>query len=717
MDEPDRLQQFSDYLERRAPGRRTTILYLSDVRQFRTIIHKPWREITMQDIDTFVDQQRQSGLQPATVKRRVAALRVFFDFLVEETGDLHWANPVRFKRHAGKQPRYLPRDLKDEAVAQVWEVIASPRDRAWFVLLWRTGMRVGELVNLKQDDVLSAPTNERPARLCVMGKGQKERIVLLSADGYEVLSTWLAQRPSSASSHIFLNDRGQPLSVSGIEWLLNRYGEEAGVSLTPHQLRHTFARQAIEAGMPITSLGKLLGHTDVTTTQIYTAGADPQLAAAYQQAMSRLSSAVSEPNPPATASNPAVSEPNPPATASNPAASEPNPSATASNPAASESNLPVTATNPTASSPAISAMDTSILPQVAPSLPDWDTWGTQLPPAVRQASLDFVRSRLSDWKPLRQRDRVLHVLGELRRFWDWLAKHRPDFSLTDVHLDDLLTYRDERTALGRSPNTPDSTLSYVVSLLHQQADRGQTIDPSVFRLRPISRSDSLPRHLTDTEYSRLEQWVRQQMVADQASTRLAIACYFVLAHSGLRANECVDLQYRDCDLSSRRLLIRQAKGRRDRVAYLSDTACFAIRRYLDGRTRQPTAPLFTHPDGRPISYHWLRECIAQLGDLAQVSGVSPHRLRHTLATNLLNAGLDITYIQKLLGHQHLSTTMIYARVLDTTLEAQYRQTMAQIQQQLPPLSTAPLADTPSLSRQMASGQSLSTQDNNQNNSV
>lgn len=675
MDEPDRLQQFSNYLERRAPGRRTTILYVSDVRQFSAVISKPWREITMQDIDTFVDQQRQAGLSPATVKRRVAALRVFFDFLAEETGDLQWANPVRFKRHAGKQPRRLPRDLKNDAVAQVWAAISNARDRAWFVLLWRAGLRVGELVSLKLADVLSAPTDEQPARLRVMGKGQKERIVLLTADGYSVLSAWLAQRPTSACTNIFLNDRGQPLSVSGIEWLLHRYGQEAGVSLTPHQLRHTFARQVTEAGMPITSLGKLLGHAQVTTTQIYTAGADPQLAEAYQQAMSRVPSAAPAPN------------------------------------------LVASESNPTASEPVGLVMDPTIPPFVSPPLPDWAAWGPHLPPDVRQASLDFVRSRLSDWKPQRQRGRALHVLGELRRFWDWLAQRHPDFSLADVQLSDLLTYRSERIAHGRVANTPDSTLSYVVSLLHHQADRGQTIDASVFRLHPLPRPDSLPRHLSDTENQRLEQLVSQHLATDEVANRLANACFFVLAHSGLRASECIELQFQDCDLSGRRLLIRQGKGLRDRIAYLSDTACIAIQRYLGGRSRLPTAPFFTHPDGRPISYQWLRTSIGKLGDLAQVPGVTPHRLRHTLATRLLNTGLDITHIQKLLGHQHLDTTMIYARVLDTTLEAQYRRAMAQIEQQLPPLSKTSLADAPALSRQIVPSQSSPTQNNQFDNSV
>lgn len=668
MDEPERLEQFAQYLERRAPGRRTTVLYVSDVRQFAAVIGKPWRKIAMQDIDAFVDQQRQAGLSAATVKRRVAALKVFFDFLAEETGDLSWANPVRFKRHAGKQPRRLPRDLKNDAVAQVWAVIRSPRDRAWFALLWRAGLRVGELVGLRLDDLLAAPTDTQPARLRVLGKGQKERVVLLTADAYAVLSAWLGERPVSASAHLFLNERGQPLTVSGIEWLLRQYGQQAGVPLTPHQLRHTFARQVTEAGLPITSLSKLLGHAQITTTQIYTAGADPQLAQAYQQAMAHVGPVAPPP----------------------------------------ESSAPPPGSQP---------VDTSIAVATPAALPDWAAWGAHLTPAVRSASLDFVRRRLPLWKPQRQRHRALQVLGELRRFWDWLAGQRPGFTLAQIQLNDLLAYRSARIASGCTVRTPDVTLSYVVALLREQTEGGQAIDASVFRLRPLPRPASLPRHLSESERQALERGMRQRLTTDAASQRLENACYFILAHAGLRAGECIDLQFQDLDLSGRRLLIRQGKGLSDRVVYLSDTTCAAIQHYLAGWARLPTAPLFTHPDGRPISYEWLWACIGRLGDAAGVPGITPHRLRHTLATHLLNVGMDITQIQKLLGHQHLDTTLIYARVLDTTLETQYRRAMTEIERQCLPLSDTPVAVDWPIGSQQPLCQPAATQNNQLDNSV
>ena len=242
MEMNESLVKFEQYLQRRFPGRRTAKDYVSDLRQFQAFNPKALREVKMQDIDAFVDQQRKQGLKTTTVNRRVAALKTFFDFLAEESGDLSWPNPVRFKRHAGKRERRLPRDLPDAQIEQVWGAIRSARDRAWFGLMLRGGLRVGEVVGLKLGDLLSTPQGEQPARLRVTGKGQKERVVCLSADAYALLADWLAERGESAVERIFLNDKGQGLSASGIEWLLHGYGQAVGIALTPHQLRHTYGR-------------------------------------------------------------------------------------------------------------------------------------------------------------------------------------------------------------------------------------------------------------------------------------------------------------------------------------------------------------------------------------------------------------------------------------------------------------------------------------------
>lgn len=650
MNHDEAIAEFERYLRRRFPGRRTAVDYVSDVRLFARQCAKPWRDVLMTDVDAFVDQQRQAGRRPATVKRRVAALKTFFDFLAEATGELAWPNPVRFKRHAGKQPHALPRDLSDSELERLWAVVDQPRDRAWLVLMWRAGLRVGEVTSLTVADLLSPPQAEQPARLRVCGKGRKERLVLLSADAYAVLAAWLAERPADALAAMFTNARGRPLSVNGLEWKLRQYGQQAGVTVSPHRLRHTFGRQVTEAGMPLASVGKLLGHADLTTTQRYTAGADPQLAAAYQQAMRQLGAAGVTPAP----------TPRPPA--------------------------PLCAPTPPAALPPPAAFDPA----------EWASWAPDLPATLRQACLAFVQRGWPTWKGRRRRTNSLKILGEFRRFWHWQAAQR---GLSDWHglrLADLHAYQAARLASGTAVTTINRSLDYVLSLLKAQVEQGQPLAAELLRLRPLPRPDSLPRHLSAAESQRLEAELRRRLAAADPAQALATACVSVLAHTGLRAGECLDLHVQDLDLAAGRLWVRDGKGRRDRVVYLTPAAVQALQVYLAHRPAPASAGLWTQPTGQPLGYHALKAHVRRLAAAAGVAHVTPHRLRHTLATQLLNAGMDITRIQKLLGHAWLNTTQIYARVHDATLEADYRRAMQHIERQAMPLSSTaePVANWP-----------------------
>jgi site-specific recombinase XerD len=655
MDTENILEEFEKYLQRRFPKRRTSVDYLSDLRQFRSVCQKPWREISMHDMDAFVEQQRAKGLKSATVRRRVAAMKTFFDFLAEESGDLSWPNPVRFKRHAGKVERRLPRDLRDEDLERVWHEIGDVRDRAWFALMVRGGLRVGEVVALKVGDVLNEAEGERPARIRVEGKGRKERVVWLSADAYAVLAELLVARDAGESpcAPVFLNRRGKPLSANGIGWLLHRYGRQAGSDLTPHQLRHTFARQLTEAGMPITSLGKLLGHSQIGTTQIYTAGADPQLAQAYQTAMQRLE----QPSrtllvPPLPHSQPALCAPQP----------EP------------------------------------ALIEAQPQPPAWDSWATHLPEAIRQASLNYVKRCWSAWPAARRRGRALSLLSELKNLWDWFLEHRSISAPGELGLKDLWDYQTDQQDKGYAAGTINRRLDYVLGIARELAERDQPVDQSVFRIRYIPRPEGLPRHLSVEESQHLEDFLLQRLNTPDPLLRLENACLLVLLHSGLRAGECVDLRLQDLDLPGKRLVVRQGKGQRDRLVYLSDSAGLAIQTYLSaqGNPRRQNDLVWLQKNGKPISTGWLRDHVAQVGLAVGIENLFPHRLRHTCATRLLNAGMDITRIQKLLGHETVATTMIYARVQDATVETDYRRFTSQIERQHTPLSKTPIvvADWP-----------------------
>lgn len=642
MEKSESIEQFTKWLQRRSPDRRTAKDYVSDVRQFLRFSQKELRAVTMHDIDAFVDQQRNQGLKTTTVNRRVAALKTYFDFLAEESDDPHWANPVRFKRHAGKRGRRLPRDLSDAQIEQVWRGIGSARDRAWFALMVRGGLRVGEVVGLNLDDVERPPRENAPARVRVVGKGQKERMICLSADAYATLAAWLAERGEDPAGGIFLNEKGKRLSSNGIEWLLHGYGRAVGIALTPHQLRHTYARQLTEAGMPVTSLSKLLGHAQITTTQIYTAGADPQLAQAYQQAMGQLE-------------QPAWSAP-----PSSPPPPEPQP---------------------------VEAVPPAV---VEPPPPDWQAWGQHLPPAIQQASVQYVQHLWTTWPGKRRRLLALHKLNELGHLWDWFAAYRPISHPGQLRLKDLHAYQAAQVQRGYAAGTINRRFDHLLGLLRLLAEREEPVDHSVFRLRYLRRPDSLPRHLSEGETQRLEIHLQERADSPDPQVRLVNACVLLMLHSGLRSGECADLSYQDLDLRGQRLIVRQGKGQKDRLVYLSQPTCLALQRYLQGATPRPTDPLWRYPSGQPMSVHWLRTQVAALGKAVGMDHLYPHRLRHTCATRLLNAGMDITRIQKLLGHALLATTMIYARVQDATLERDYRLAMAQIERQQMPLSTSPI---------------------------
>jgi site-specific recombinase XerD len=642
MDEENALLEFEKYLKRRFPGRRTPVDYLSDLRQFRIICQKAWREIDMHDIDQFVDRQRLDGLKSATIRRRVASLKTFFDFMAEESNDLSWPNPVRFKRHAGKSEKHVPRDLHDDEIEQVWQKITSSRDRAWFALMVRAGLRVGEVVDLKLKDILSQPEGEKPAHLRAYGKGRKERTVLLSTDAYAVLSVWLSERGKSPLEYIFLNEHRQQLSANGIEWLLKGYGREAGFHLTPHQLRHTYARQLTEAGMPITSLGKLMGHSQISTTQIYTAGADPKLAQAYHEAMSRVEQVKVSLEQPGDLRRSEFFKPGPTA-------------------------------------------ERSEGPE-----PDWEAWCTHFPKAIREASLEYTKRRWAAWPADKRRLRAMSLLVELKHLWNWFLAYRSITWPGEIGLKDLWAYQSDQLEKGMTAGTINRRFDYVIGIIRELAEQDQPVDQSVFRIRYIPRPESLPKHLSAEESQRLENFILQRLNTTDINSCFENASLLVMLHSGLRVGECVDLHLHDIDLPGKRLIIREGKGQRDRLVYLSESACQAIQLYLQLAQRQPGDFIWQKNNGQPFSTCAIRHHVAKIGIAVGIEHLHPHRLRHTCATRLLNAGMDIVQIQKLLGHEDLNTTMIYARVHDATVEADYHHFTNKIEKQRVPLSNFPI---------------------------
>lgn len=644
MDNPTALQKFEQHLRRRSPDRSTPLHYLSDLRQFFAVCLKPWADVTRADVDAFVEHGLAQGWKPTTLQRRLAALKVFFAFCADETDQPDRPNPVVLERHAPRRAERLPRDLSEAVLDKLWLAIDQPRDQVWFTLMLRAGLRVGEVVTLKRGDVLAPATGTMPARLRVLGKGRKERIVYLSADAYAVLARWLAELPDTPNTPLCPNQRGQPMTVNGLQERLRHYAAKAGVQVTCHQLRHTFACQLVEHDLPVTTLAKLMGHASLSTTQVYLAGVDPHARQAYQDAMSRWAADA----PAQPTSLPPAPEPAPPPVASPP---------------------------PVPPAPLVS----------------FDAWGLSLPAWVREACLAYVRHRQKDWKPSRRARNGKRLLCCLAVFWTWQLAHRSVAAWPDLTRADLQAFITFRIEQGCASTTVTNDTYAVLGVLRLRQEQGDPIPASVFRVELPQDPELVPRALSEADAHRLERHMHAYLVHDTPEARRDAVAYFLFAHTGLRLSELLDLKRSDVDLTGGRLRIEEAKGRRDRIVFLSPTCQRALERYL---TMQPAAPadalLVCHASGKPVAYSWVQNAARRWGQEAGVTGVSPHRLRHTFATRLINLGVPVTTLQRLLGHHDLSTTQRYAYVMDKTVERDYQQAMAAIERALS-LAPVPLA--------------------------
>jgi site-specific recombinase XerD len=281
------IDDFEKYWRRRKPGTSTGLHYSSDVRIFFAWMKDRSPDaITPHDIDRFIEWQQSLGRAATTITRRLIAVRMFYDYLTYAT-DREVTSPVIPRRHYLDRGRRLPRDVTEDVIQRLFTTIGDhPRDRSLFTLMLHAGLRVGELAILQLSD-LQVSTGGA-ARLRLLGKGRRERLVYLSATAAQSLGLYLATRPAHPSERIFLNRHGQPLTIAGVQWRLAHYCRQAGIWLTCHQLRHTFASRLVAAEVPVTSVQKLLGHRSIRTTQLYVRIADTQVERDYHAGMQKV---------------------------------------------------------------------------------------------------------------------------------------------------------------------------------------------------------------------------------------------------------------------------------------------------------------------------------------------------------------------------------------------------------------------------------------------
>jgi len=260
---------------------------LNTLKHFVLWLDMPVEDVDRHKISAYIDYLLDRRLAPKTINCHLGSIRGFYNYLRDEE-EFQLVNPVS----NGKSLRVskpLPKHLKDEEVAMLFNSIKCRRDRAIFMLMLRCGLRVEEVTNLTLDSI-----DYHHSRLLVQnGKGGKGRAVYISNDAAEALAEYLRiRRPLTRKKNIFLVEkgrcRGTPISVRGIQKRIEHYAKECGLIVSCHHLRHTMATQLLNADADLVSIQDLLGHARIKTTQRYCRVSNIKVQRDYYRAMEEV---------------------------------------------------------------------------------------------------------------------------------------------------------------------------------------------------------------------------------------------------------------------------------------------------------------------------------------------------------------------------------------------------------------------------------------------
>ncbi|MGZ3332557.1 MAG: site-specific tyrosine recombinase XerD [Gemmatimonadaceae bacterium] len=273
------IERFDDFLAlEQGASVQTSRAYKLDIARFVTYASikgaKAPAEIGAKMLREFVYHLKDLGLSPASIRRNVSAVRTYFKFML---GEGFVVRDPSERLETPKRWRTLPEVL---GIEEIEKLLAAPsldeplafRDRAMLELAYGAGLRVSEWISLGVRDVMLQDHVVR-----VFGKGAKERLVPIGRRAIGAIAIYLRElRPKlekgEGKGRLFLNSRGRPLSRMGAWKILRKYVDQVGITkpVSPHTLRHSFATHLLEGGADLRAVQEMLGHVDISTTQIYT---------------------------------------------------------------------------------------------------------------------------------------------------------------------------------------------------------------------------------------------------------------------------------------------------------------------------------------------------------------------------------------------------------------------------------------------------------------
>ena len=272
--EDQNLRSFFNFLIiEKGLSKHTVNAYKTDIKGFIKWINKNNKEslfnIKESCVNQYISYLFSLKLKSSSVNRKISSLKSFYLFLLKK-------KLIRYSPFSEvispKQEKYLPASMSE---SEVEKLLNSPdaskdieqRDKAMIEMLYATGMRISELVNLKMTDI-----DMNRSVIKVMGKGSKERLIPFGESASEALFNYLMIRKDSSSKEVFISNRGRKITRVAFWQRIKVYllRENLKISISPHTLRHAFATHLLNRGADLRSVQLLLGHSDLSTTQIYT---------------------------------------------------------------------------------------------------------------------------------------------------------------------------------------------------------------------------------------------------------------------------------------------------------------------------------------------------------------------------------------------------------------------------------------------------------------
>jgi len=308
--------------------------------------------------------------------------------------------------------------------------------------------------------------------------------------------------------------------------------------------------------------------------------------------------------------------------------------------------------------------DILAIPDRVNHLPDW----------VREPFRRFMRLRQRNWPAKRVKQHTSHQCrlmvtmilhlnekGACRDWTDWSVR------LIEAYIDDKLRE-------GKAATTINLHLYLFRAFCQFAIDEGYPIPHMLTRIKVLDTPKRLPRPLSDEQVLRLEACIKEAVsqAKNEFRRKVAIrdlACFYLMWHCGMRNSEVRELLVRDVDLSGRQLFIEHSKEGKDRMIYISETTAAALGEYL-ANPRYPDSPYVFAGRKGPMGMRSINNRFVVYRERCDVP-VTPHRLRHTFASQMLAAGMSITSLQRYMGHEQISTTLLYAEVSDPMLQKDY----------------------------------------------